>query len=111
MNRFDAVVAAAVSGLSAREDYTLPEIASAAVKIASLVEHELAHLKERRRADWDDEQQAWNPMPEETDDHRTFRHLHEATRAERFDEAREDSRSQRKVILEEYGVHEDDEEQ
>lgn len=94
MNRFDAVVAAAVGGLSG-QDYTSKFIAEHAVQIATLVEHELAHLKERQRADWDDEQQAWNPMPEETDDHRTFRHLHEAARAERFDEAREDSRSQR----------------
>lgn len=44
MDRFDAVVAAAVGGLSGQE-MGEASIAKAAVNIATLVEHELAHLK------------------------------------------------------------------
>ena len=50
MDRFDAVVAAAVGGLSGQE-MGEASIAKAAVKIATLVEHELAHLKELQRSE------------------------------------------------------------
>ena len=46
MDRFDAVVAAAVGGLSAQEDRMGEAfIAKAAVKIAGLVENEIARRK------------------------------------------------------------------